>query len=71
MEYMGKPKENLLSTKKKFCTEFSVFNHEKYLLFTSCQTWSTWHILAYFSPECDLTIKIDKYAYFTNEKSKV
>ena len=28
-------------------------------------------MLAYFSPECDLTIKIDKYAYFTNEKSKV
>lgn len=70
MEYMGKPKENLLST-KKFCTQFSIVNNEKCLSFTLCQTRSTWHILVYFFRECDLTTKIDEYAYFTNEKSKV
>ena len=27
--------------------------------------------ISIFSPECGFTININKYAYFTNEKSKV
>lgn len=58
---------------KKINTEFSFLNKEKYLLFALCQiqikSQGIYQLI--FIPGYDLIIKINKYACFTNEKSKV